>query len=80
MIFGWDVADALYDNAKLTGWHTSCPDTHAVLDPSTARLSWEPGVVALLADFRDGAGEPHPALSALDAEAGVLAYAERLEF
>ncbi|HTA94214.1 MAG TPA: hypothetical protein VK745_31760, partial [Polyangiaceae bacterium] len=62
VIFGWDVADALYDNAKLTGWHTGYPDTHAVLDPSTARpIPWEPGVVALLADFRDGAGEPHPA-------------------
>src|ERR1700733_12426333 len=27
VIFGWDVADVLYDNAKLTGWHTGYPDT-----------------------------------------------------
>ena len=80
VIFGWDVADALYDNAKVTGWHTGYPDTQAVLDPSTARpIPWEPGVVAMLADFRDGEGEPHPACprSALKR---VLARAEQLGF
>ncbi len=80
VIFGWDVADALYDNAQVTGWHTGYPDTQAVLDPSTARpIPWEPGVVALLADFRDGQGGPHPACprSALKR---VLARAERLGF
>ncbi|HEX3774342.1 MAG TPA: glutamine synthetase family protein [Polyangiaceae bacterium] len=61
VIFGWDVADALYDNAKVTGWHTGYPDTQAVLDPTSARpIPWEPGVVSLLADFRDAAGAPHP--------------------
>ena len=29
VIFGWDVADALYDNAEVTGWHTGYPDAHA---------------------------------------------------
>src|SRR5690606_10256367 len=62
VIFGWDVADALYDNAKLTGWHTAYPDICAVLDPTTARyLPWEPDTVGLLCDFRDAAGGPHPA-------------------
>lgn len=62
VIFGWDVADALYDNARVTGWHTGYPDTLAMLDPSTARpIPWEPGVVAILADFRDERGEPHAA-------------------
>src|SRR5918911_3878944 len=43
VIFGWDIADVLYDNAKVTGWHTGYPDAHAVIDPSTARLiPWEP--------------------------------------
>src|SRR5882724_4686330 len=80
VIFGWDVADVLYDNAQLTGWHTGYPDTQAVLDPSTARpIPWEPGVVAMLADFRDAQGEPHPACprSALKR---VLARAEKLGF
>lgn len=61
VIFGWDIGDVLYDNAKVTGWHTGYPDAHAVLDPSTLRVSpWEPGVAAMLADFRAGGG-PHPA-------------------
>src|SRR5258708_21225866 len=80
VIFGWDVADVLYDNAKLTGWHTGYPDTLAILDPSTARpIPWEPGVVAMLADFRDAQGNPHPACprSTLNR---VLARAERLGF
>lgn len=62
VIFGWDVCDVLYDNAKVTGWHTGYPDVHAVLDPSTLRvIPWEPGVAALLCDFRDQDGNPHPA-------------------
>jgi glutamine synthetase len=62
VIFGWDIADVLYDNAKMTGWHTGYPDAHAVLDTSTLRdIPWEPGTVALLADFRDEQGGAHPA-------------------
>ena len=80
VIFGWDVADTLYDNAEVTGWHTGYPDVQGVLDPSTARpIPWEPGVVAMLADFRDGTGAPHPACprSALKR---VLARAAELGF
>jgi len=62
VIFGWDIADVLYDNAKITGWHTGYPDAHAVLDTSTLRFPpWEPGTAAMLADFRDEQGGPHPA-------------------
>jgi glutamine synthetase len=62
VIFGWDVADSLYDNAQVTGWHTGYPDVQGVLDPTTARpIPWEPGVVAMLADFRDSQGNAHPA-------------------
>ncbi len=62
VIFGWDISDVLYDNAKVTGWHTGYPDAHAVLDPSTLRiLPWEPNTAAMLADFRDQEGNPHPA-------------------
>jgi glutamine synthetase len=62
VIFGWDIGDVLYDNAAITGWHTGYPDAHAVLDPSTLRtIPWEPGTVAMLADFRDASGGPHPA-------------------
>jgi len=62
VIFGWDVADVLYDNAKVTGWHTGYPDVNSVLDPGTLRdIPWEPGAVAMLADFRTGDGSAHPA-------------------
>jgi glutamine synthetase len=62
VIFGWDVADILYDNAKVTGWHTGYPDAHASLDPSTLRpIPWEPGAAAMLADFRAEDGSAHPA-------------------
>jgi glutamine synthetase len=80
VIFGWDVQDALYDRAELTGWHTGYPDVHAVLDPSTLRdIPWEPGVAAVLADFRDASGAPHPACPRSLLKR-VLARAERLGF
>jgi glutamine synthetase len=62
VIFGWDVGDVLYANAKVTGWHTGYPDALAVIDPSTLRMiPWEPKVAALLCDFRTADGGPHPA-------------------
>ncbi len=62
VIFGWDIGDVLYDRSSVTGWERGFPDAHAVLDPSTLRaIPWEPGVAAMLADFRDEAGGPHAA-------------------
>jgi glutamine synthetase len=62
VIFGWDAADVLYDNARLTGWHTGYPDTRARIDPSTFRvLPWEPDTASFLLDFVNEDGSPHPA-------------------
>ncbi len=62
VIFGWDVEDALYDNAAVTGWATGYPDTLALLDPKTLRtIPSEPGVAALLCDFHVSPTKPHPA-------------------
>jgi len=62
VIFGWDIADAVYDNGIVTGPHTGYPDAHAVLDPLTLRsIPWEPSVAALLCEFRDADGKDHPA-------------------
>src|SRR5512138_2908915 len=59
VVFGWDLADELYDNAKVTGWHTGYPDAHAVVDVSTARvIPWEPDTAALLLDFVNEDGTP----------------------
>jgi len=62
VIFGWDSADVLYDNGRLTGWHTGYPDTRARIDPSTFRVSpWEPATAVFLMDFVQDDGSPHPA-------------------
>jgi glutamine synthetase len=60
VVFGWDMADVLYDNAKVTGWHTGYPDQHATIDLSTLRyLPWEPGTAAFLLDFVTADGSPY---------------------
>lgn len=62
VVFGWDIGDALYDNARVTGWHTGYPDTHARIDASTFRiLPWEPDTASFLMDFVQADGTPHPA-------------------
>ncbi|MDE2017243.1 MAG: glutamine synthetase, partial [Hyphomicrobiales bacterium] len=38
VVLGWDSNDQLYDNVKLTGWHTAYPDAGVRLLPETARL------------------------------------------
>lgn len=61
VIFGWDVGDVLYDNAKVTGWDSGYPDALAKIDTSTFRvLPWEPGTAAFLCDFYMTDGTPHP--------------------
>ncbi len=52
VIFGWDIADVLYDNAKYTGWHTGYPDAQCRIDLASYRLlPWEPGTAFFLLDF-----------------------------
>ena len=90
VVFGWDIGDTLYDNAKVTGWSTGYPDAHATIDPSTFRvIPWEPGTAALLLDFSLPDGTPHPAcprslLKSVLARAKALGYsasfAVELEF
>ena len=81
VVFGWDIGDVLYDNAKVTGWSTGYPDTHARVDASTFRvLPWEPGTAALLLDFELPDGKPHPAcprslLKSVVARAKTMGYA-----
>lgn len=63
VIFGWDIADQLYDNATVTGWHSGYPDAHAKIDLSTFRvLPYEPDTACFLADFYlPDQKHPHPA-------------------
>ncbi|MES1172426.1 MAG: glutamine synthetase, partial [Bacteroidota bacterium] len=44
VVFGWDSADASYDNAQFTGWHTGYPDVQARIDLATFReVPWDGG-------------------------------------
>lgn len=62
VIFGWDVADALYDNAEVTGWHSGYPDVLSRIDLNTLRiLPSEPHTAQLLIDFYQTPKHPHPA-------------------
>lgn len=57
VIFGWDAADAAYDNVQFSGWHTGYPDATAVIDLNSFRqIPWENDTPFFLADFRDGKG------------------------
>lgn len=45
-MFGWDVADKLYDGLKLTGWDTGYTDAQIEILPFTCReLPLEKGTV-----------------------------------
>jgi glutamine synthetase len=62
VIFGWDVADQLYDNVSVTGWDTGYPDALARIDASTFRvLPDSPDTAHFLVDFHSQDGAPHPA-------------------
>ncbi|HUI40788.1 MAG TPA: glutamine synthetase family protein [Terriglobia bacterium] len=59
VIFGWDSSDVLYDNVRVTGWHTGYPDARARIDLSTFRvIPWEPGTAFFLVDLSDEEGRP----------------------
>lgn len=52
VVFGWDVNDAAYDNATITGWHTGYGDDDAYIDCDTFRVvPWERNLPFFLADF-----------------------------
>ncbi len=62
VIFGWDVGDVLYDNSKVTGWHSGYPDVLARIDLDTFRvLPSEPNTAHFLVDFYGEDEKPHPA-------------------
>ncbi|HEV7620997.1 MAG TPA: glutamine synthetase, partial [Flavisolibacter sp.] len=59
VIFGWDAADAAYDNTKFTGWHTGYPDAPARIDLSTFRkIPWENDLPFFLGEMIDEKGNP----------------------
>ncbi len=60
-IFGWDMNDVLYDNAKFTGWHTAYPDALYKIDLNSERMIPDEKIPLFLADFvTSDAKGPHP--------------------
>jgi len=52
VLFGWDVNDRVYDDSKVTGWHTGFPDSAASIDLTTYRtIPWNDNIPMFLADF-----------------------------
>jgi len=83
VVFGWDAADALYDNVDITGWHSGFPDANARIDLNTFReVPWDDDIPFFLADFRDKNDEaleicPRNLLKTVEAQAkadGFMAY------
>ncbi|MGN6211998.1 glutamine synthetase family protein [Parafilimonas sp.] len=59
VIFGWDVGDLAYDNARHTGWHTGYPDAPARIDITTFRkIPWENEMPFFLGELIDKEGNP----------------------
>ena len=60
-VFGWDIADELYDNVSFTGFHTGYPDVGLALDASTARqLPWDDNRWLILGEHTKTDGSPLP--------------------
>ncbi|MDO3641195.1 glutamine synthetase family protein [Mucilaginibacter sp. L3T2-6] len=57
VVWGWDSSDTVYDNVKLTGWHTGYPDQMCRIDLSTLRnVPWDNDIPFFLADFSKADG------------------------
>ncbi|MDT8991510.1 glutamine synthetase family protein [Curvibacter sp. APW13] len=58
-LFGWDIADELYDNVSFTGFHTGYNDIGLQLDASTARqLPWDDNRWLILGEHVNADGTP----------------------
>ena len=62
VIFGWDIADRLYDNGRLSGWEHGYPDIRARIDPRSFRVApTEAHTAHFLLDFWTAERKPYPA-------------------
>ena len=52
VVVGWDSNDQLYDNTRVTGWHTAYPDAEVRVLPATCRvIPFEPDTLLFLGEF-----------------------------
>ena len=77
VIFGWDSSDELYDNSKVTGWHTAYPDALATIDIKSAReLPLEDNTLLFLMDFEKN--PPHKDICPRSLLKRVIEYGKSL--
>ncbi|MGH9659114.1 MAG: glutamine synthetase family protein [Bryobacteraceae bacterium] len=75
VVLGWDIADTLYDNAQVTGWHTGYPDTPMRIDLASFRaIPWEPNTALFLLDATAAEVAPRQVLARVVAQARELGY------
>lgn len=61
VVLGWDIDDQLYDNARITGWHTGYPDAPVRIVPETGRqIPFEESCWLFIAEFADAAAAVCP--------------------
>jgi glutamine synthetase len=80
VVLGWDSNDQLYDNVKLTGWHTAYPDANVRVLPETCRaVPFEGDMVMFLGEFEGKAEEccPRGALRRVIKRAADMGFAVR---
>ncbi|MBX7145718.1 MAG: glutamine synthetase [Alphaproteobacteria bacterium] len=52
VVVGWDCNDQIYDNAKITGWHTAYPDAPVRIIPESCRsIPLEDNTLLFLCEF-----------------------------
>ena len=77
VVLGWDSNDELYDNVKVTGWHSGYPDAMVRILPDSCReIPFEDGMLLFLAEFIG----PHEAVCPRGTLRRVLAKAQDLGF
>jgi len=80
VVLGWDSNDQLYDNVKLTGWHTAYPDANVRVLPETCRaVPFEGDMLMFLAEFEGKAEEccPRGVLRRVLTQADRMGFAVR---
>jgi glutamine synthetase len=61
VVLGWDSKDQLYDNVKLTGWHTGYGDAQVRIVPESCRaVPFEGDMLLFLAEFQGPAEQVCP--------------------
>jgi glutamine synthetase len=87
VVFGWDSADACYDNVSYTGWQSGYPDGTVHIDTHTHRhIPWESGRHFFLSDYVGSNPEvvvcPRRLVRGLEERAAAMGHVARfgLEF